>query len=534
MKRTMRIAAVSAFVAAGGAWMWLATRAEAASAGISAATLARVGTVDARFQSYNIEMVEVTGGRFWRPYADVARAEKAQESRSGNQPAGLNPGLFEYRPPIDLSRARLRKLASALGPAYVRVSGTWANTTYFDDSAKAAPEKAPEGFNGVLTRQQWRGVVDFARAVNAKIITSVAVSAGTRGPDGVWTPKEASKLVAYTRSIGGSIAAAEYMNEPTFATMGGAPKGYDAAAYARDVAVFRRFAKQEAPGMVVLGPGSVGEGIQLGPVQAGILRSEDLLQATGDAFDAFSYHFYGAVSSRCGSIGGATGHATTTTPEAALTEEWLSRTDRVEAFYAGLRDRFEPGKPMWLTETGQAACGGDRWASTFVDSFRYLNQLGSLAKKGVQVVAQNTLSASDYALLDEKTLEPRPNYWAALLWRRMMGTTVLDAGAAPVEGLHVYAHCLAGKPGGVALMVLNTDRSAAKGLAIDAAAERYTLTADELETGRVKLNGRELRLGASDALPELRGESVKAGELEFAPASITFLAMEHAGNGGCR
>ena len=36
----------------------------------------------------------------------------------------------------------------------------------------------------------------------------------------------------------------------------------------------------------------------------------------------------------------------------------------------------------------------------------------------------NTLAASDYALLDDHTYAPRPNYWAALLWRRLMGTTV--------------------------------------------------------------------------------------------------------------
>jgi len=28
----------------------------------------RVGTVDERFQSFNVEMIEVTGGRFWKPY----------------------------------------------------------------------------------------------------------------------------------------------------------------------------------------------------------------------------------------------------------------------------------------------------------------------------------------------------------------------------------------------------------------------------------------------------------------------------------
>ncbi len=30
--------------------------------------VARVGTIDERFQSYNVEMLEVTGGKAWKPY----------------------------------------------------------------------------------------------------------------------------------------------------------------------------------------------------------------------------------------------------------------------------------------------------------------------------------------------------------------------------------------------------------------------------------------------------------------------------------
>jgi len=172
------------------------------------------------------------------------------------------------------------------------------------------------------------------------------------------------------------------MNEPTAAAMGGAPKGYDAAAYGRDVDVFRPFIKMDAPDMVFLGPGSVGEGLPLGnALTAGsmpFLKSEDLLAAAGPAFDAFSYHFYGAVSNRCASIG----QGATTTPGAALSADWLSRTDTAEAFYQGLRDRLEPGKPLWVTETAVAACGGNLWASTFLDSFRYLNQLGASQNEG--------------------------------------------------------------------------------------------------------------------------------------------------------
>ena len=502
------------------------------TASISPGAMSRVGTIDERFQSYNIEAVEVTGGRFWKPYADAGEAKPAEEKPSSatGAPAGLDPSLFEYRPPIDLSNARLRKLAAALGPAYVRVSGTWMNSTYFQDSDGPAPATPPKGFNSVLTRQEWKGVVDFSRKADAKIVTSFATSAGTRDEAGIWTPEQAKKLMDYTKSIGGSFAAAEFMNEPTFAEIGGAPKGYDAAAYAKDFAVFRKFTQAELPAMVVLGPGGVGEGSGLVPPTRNVVKTEDILAATGPAFDAFSYHSYGGASSRCGRLGGSA----STTSDAALSEEWLARAGRIESFYAGIRDRQLQGKPIWLTETAQTACGGDRWASTFLDSFRYLNQLGTLAKFGVQVHMHNTLASSDYGLLDEKTYEPRPNYWAALLWRKLMGAIVLDPGLSPAPSLHLFAHCLRGKPGGVAVLAINVDKADSHSVEIPMGAELYTLTAGELLAKTVELNGSELKLGAGDNLPQLKGMKTGAGMVKFAPASITFLAFSNAGNDSCR
>jgi hypothetical protein len=311
--------------------------------------------------------------------------------------------------------------------------------------------------------------------------------------------------------------------------MGGAPKGYDAAAYGRDFKVFLPFARRAAPEMKILGPGSVGEATSLAGGMAG-LKSEDMLTATGRGVDAFSYHFYGAVSKRCVALG-ATAQVT---PETALSQDWLSRTDRDEAFYAALRDRFEPGKPLWLTETAEAACGGNPWAASFIDSFRYLDQLGRLAKRGVQVVAHNTLAASDYGLIDEATLTPRPNYWSALLWHNLMGTTVLDAGTSAVPEVHLYGHCLRGRPGGVAVLAINADREASHDLATAAASERYTLTAKDLVGTSVELNGSELKLGGGDALPKMTGIAASAGVVKLAPASITFLAFPNAANASCR
>lgn len=167
--------------------------------------------------------------------------------------------MFRARPPINLSNPRLRKLAAALGPAYMRTSGTWANLVYFNDSDTAAPTTAPTGFQGVLTRAEWKGVVDFARAVDAKLVTSFTISLGVRDAAGAWTPMQATTFIAYTKSVGGLIAAAELFNEPDMPAFGGAPADYHATSYARDVASFRSFAKTTAPEMQIVGPGSVGE-----------------------------------------------------------------------------------------------------------------------------------------------------------------------------------------------------------------------------------------------------------------------------------
>ncbi|MBZ6079100.1 hypothetical protein [Microvirga puerhi] len=522
-----------AFLAAG-----LGSPVMAQSVSLKPAAMPKLGTVDERYQSYNVEMLEVTGGRFWRPYGPDLKAALRQPAptsaaqSNGDTPPGMNPAVYEYRPPIDLANPRLRKLAAALGPAYVRVSGTWANTTYFPDDGQA-PSTPPPGFMGVLTQQQWKGVVDFAKAVDAEIITSFATGVGTRNPQGIWTPEQAKRLLGYTRSMGGRIAAAEWMNEPTLATMGGAPQGYDAAAYGRDFKRFRAFADQAAPDMIVLGPGSVGEttgnwGVISSYDSAQVLKTRDLLVASQSApVDAFSYHHYGAVSLRCAP-------ASQTTQEAALTEDWLGRTDQTLAFYRTLRNRFEPGKPFWLTETADAACGGNPWAGTFLDTFRYLDQLGRLAKQEVRVVAHNTLVASDYGLLNDKTLEPKPNYWAALLWRRLMGSTVLETEVPIQEGFHIYAHCLRGTPGGVAVLAINNSRTKPSAVEIPKAAEGYTLTAPQLESASLRLNGQKVKLGVQDELPDLQARRLSAGRVEIAPASITFLAVPEAGNPSCR
>lgn len=89
----------------------------------------------------------------------------------------------------------------------------------------------------------------------------------------------------------------ELFNEPTFAAVGGAPRGYDAADYARDSEAFRRFARTAVPHMLNVGPGSVGEGIKLMP--GPLLATADLLSGyPRPTFDVFSYHSYADAGNR--------------------------------------------------------------------------------------------------------------------------------------------------------------------------------------------------------------------------------------------
>lgn len=489
------------------------------------AKMPKIAEVDPRYLSYNIEMVEVTGGRFWAPYKSSSAATPATPP-DPNQPAGSNSGLYQYRKPIDLANPRLRKLASALGPAYLRVSGTWANSTFFQDNDQPASTQPPAGYRTVLTRAQWKGVIDFAHATDSQIVTSVAISPGTRNAQGVWTPDQAKSFFDYTHSARGVIAASEFMNEPTIPGPGNAPKGYDAAAFARDAKIFASFLHKESPQTLYLGPGGVGEGTSLlaSNTHMNIIPSDEILKDTGAIFDAFSYHFYGSVSHRCGGK---------ITPQEALTWNWLNRTNTAEEYYARLRDTYDPAKPMWLTETAEAACGGDPFAAQFVDTFRFLNQLGTLAQNGVKVVMHNTLSASDYGLLDENTLDPRPDYWAALLWKRTMGSIVLNPQAQSQPGLLVYAQCMRRVPGGVTLVALNTDQKQKRAIALSTPAERYTLTSGVLTGTAVLLNGTALHANPDGSLPTLNSQHFGGGTIQLDPLSITFLTIPSAANSAC-
>ena len=168
---------------------------------------------------------------------------------------------------------------------------------------------------------------------------------------------------------------------------------------------------------------------------------------------------------------------------------------------------------MWVTESGDAGGGGDTWASTYLDVFRTLNELGGFAALTNGVIFHNTLASSDYGFLAREVFDPRPNYFAVLLWNRLMGTTVYDTAEPTREGAHVYAHSRKDGKDGVVYLIINNSLTESTTVELPKDADRYTLAG---ENGNVRatvmtLNGKPLVLGGNNTLPDLTPEKQAAG-----------------------
>ena len=141
------------------------------------------------------------------------------------------------------------------------------------------------------------------------------------------------------------------------------------------------------------------------------------------------------------------------------------------------------------------------------------------------MIFHNTLASSAYGFLEHGSFLPRPNYFAVLLWNRLMGTTVYDTHEEIREGAHVYCHSRKdGKDGYVYLIINNSKETTLVDLPAEAV--RYTLSGSgKLRSRTMLLNGRELKLGPDDMLPEMPGAYESAGTVKLAPGSCTFFVI---------
>ncbi|KAI3362512.1 hypothetical protein L3Q82_012799 [Scortum barcoo] len=215
-------------------------------------------------------------------------------------------------------------------------------------------------------------------------------------------------------------------------------------------------------------------------------------------------------------------------------------------------NRLSPGKPVWLGETSSAYGGGAAGLSdTFVAGFMWLDKLGLAARLGLGVVMRQVLIGSgSYHLVDDN-LDPLPDYWLSVLYKRLVGPEVLkvEALSASVRSKRVrlYLHCTNRKSsyrrGAVTLMSMNLSKKPARislpALVSSGTVEAFVLQSDQpgeegLYSRSVKLNGEVLKMVDDQTLPDLKGTRLPPSEHLHLPAySLAFFVLEDAEAAAC-
>ena len=288
------------------------------------------------------------------------------------------PGPMQVYPPVNLYDEKLRSLVKALGPAWVRVSGTWATKAYYDFDGTTGGT-VPEGYLNILTKEQWIGVLAFIRDTCTKLMVSVANCPGLHSAHEPWVPTEAEKKFALSEEYGVPIDAAEFVNEPNMMEMSGFPEGYTPEDYRRDQDLFFSWLDEHYPYVLKVGPSSTGRDFDIGK-NGGI---ENLVPNTCDC--------------------------------------------------AALMDG---------------------------------------------IIFHNTLCSSDYGFLKHGTFDPRPNYFAVLLWNRLIGPIVYESGEPIREGAHVYARSRKDGKKGLVYVVINNSLTDETTVLLPKAAEVYALAGE--------------------------------------------------------
>lgn len=451
------------------------------------------------FLSFSVDTAQVVGGVFWNP-----------------DPAGEPEIEVE---PYDFSRARLVGAARHLAPAFLRVSGSACDFVYYDLSE--APGEAPAPYELVMTRAQIDGMLDFVDGLGLSLMFGISAGPGARDESKRWTSENAREMIEYMKSRDAPVGHWELGNEINgFALFHGLDFGLSGSEYAADFRAARALIEELTPGVPLSGPSSAfwPKAGELAPVLP------DFLEAIGPDIRAVSWHYYPQQSERCPL------QTVRASPTSLLTPERLDEVSRWADQIAAEVEAHNPGAEIWLTESGNAQCGGAPGVSdVFTASFWWLDQLGLLARRGYRTVVRQTLSGSDYGLLDDVTLDPRPDYWASVLWKRLMGAEVFMV-TSDQPTLRVYAHCAPGREGRATVLLLNIDQEQTFRAQLDGAPNaptaRYVVSSPEPTGSVVQLGGLTLEMDAQGGIPALMPEPLEGAALDVPPLTYVFVTLE--------
>jgi heparanase len=387
-------------------------------------------------------------------------------------PAWVNSSVLA----INLTDPNLRTLTAALSPAHLRIGGSEGdNVTY---AFGGAPCPANTSF--CLTPARWAEIVEFASATGVSIAFGLNAMAG-RPAGGHWDPSSAAAFLAACAAANltapGTLFAFEFGNELEYKV--------NNTAYAEDVVGLRATLDALWPAGGAAGPRPK---LIANDENPSVPTWNTILPIAGPSMDIATWHLYDGYG------------LDPTLPGKAWDRGFLDTTVSTAApllkaaagFLAG-------GGQIAVGETAMAWHSGQNGTTNgYLSGPWFITQLGYLASTHAFQCRQ-TLLGGNYELVDKWTLTPNPDYWTALLWKRVMGAGVLAATSNSSDVI-AFAHC--GGPaagGGVAVAWVNLANETSytvdvTGLAAGAPVPRheYHLTAVPGDYRGIALNGAQL------------------------------------------
>ncbi len=474
-----------------------------------------------------------------------------------NTPYGPNPSI----PNLDLSQPLFKAAFDTLSPFIWRLGGSLQDDITYEEPGNPAVVCTPItddptaqwGFTGgCLNRSRWSEIANFAKDHEAKLVFGLNGLKGRvhiKGKEweGKWDPSNAKSLMTYTKEAGLPIYAWELGNE-----LGGF-NGIQAQLSARDVG--QDFVTLRGMVTELWGEGEEAP-LVVGPdTDLDIPWFTEFFEAAQGSLDGVAIHMY--------ALGAG---VDPTLAEKIINPSHMAQATRTAEDLAqlmkGLVAKNVGGvvkmPQLWMGEDGGAYNSGQNGTTNrFTAGFWSLNELGIFAKNGFTVYCRQTLLGGNYGLLDKDTLQPNPDFFNYLLFKRLMGPEVLRVESSSPE-VTVYAHCTrkGGKedelpglePGAVTVLIINFMAqydAQIGGLKLEgewrdllpAPRLDYTLTSGT--PGKINgafslLNGSPLQVSSEGVYPSMPPLVVKGGEgLVLPKQSYGFYVFPKAGVQAC-
>ena len=377
--------------------------------------------ISENYLSFSLDLSQVVGKNWW-----------------------ADSGKFEYligqkdQPPFDFNRPQLIEYARNLKPAYLRLGGSMADKLdYFSESPH---REAHQPLHYVLTKNILDDALSFSKKIDAKVIFDISSDPRKWDQSEDIQLDDYAKLFDYFKNNSDQLYAFEFGNEIAIhGLFYGYKNIHSSEQYAKNFLKLKEFAKTYGLGGILwAGPSNpywpiIGEWFK--PI---LNSSENFAKTAKNELDILTWHYYPTQSLRCGKF-----TTRAATAEALLDPKSLSDVAHWAEQIRDIRDRYDAKARLWLDETSSAQCGGQKLVSDrFVSTLWWIDHLSQLALIGHDVVIRQVLSGADYGLLRDADLKPRPDYWASVIWKNLIGTKVLKlAEKSEWPWLRSYAYC---------------------------------------------------------------------------------------------